>query len=158
MIFFYPFSFSYSLFFILIMGNPLSLLNRILLLFNLVILLSNRTIETSRSEPSEVLICFLNYYWFKMEVKRIIQDANIHTFYRSHEWDIVKRVWNYSHLKYSSCLLKSTSISKCTKTVLFWNQPCLQGLIHDFPLRSRLSPKLSELYFEIKVDFMSTLK
>ena len=87
-----------------------------------------------------------------MEVKRIIQDANIHTFFRSHEWDIVKRVWNYSHLKYSSCLLKSTSTSKCTKTVLFWNQPWLQGLIHDFPLRSRLSPKLSELYFEIKVD------
>ena len=93
-----------------------------------------------------------------MEVKRIIQDANIDTFFRSHEWDIVKRVWNYSHLKYSSCLLKSTSISKCTKTVLFWNQPWLQGLIHDFPLRSSLSPKLSELYFEIKVDFMSTLK
>ena len=44
--------------------------------------------------------------------KRIVQDDNIHTLFRTHEWDIVKYlkwVWNFSLMKNSSLKSRLTS-------------------------------------------------
>ena len=61
--------------------------------------------------------------------KRIIQDDNVHTLFRTQEWDIVKRMWKLFTCEQLKLPLKSKLISKCARTV-----------------------------FEIKIDFKVDLK
>ena len=76
--------------------------------------------------------------------KRIIQDDNVHTLFRTQEWDIVKRMWKLFTCEQLKLPLKSKLIWKCARTV-FWNQDWFQGWLEIKVTFMR--------WLEIKVDF-----